>query len=154
MNNRSRNNPKPPIASPEKTGSWILTCSQKGLQSCASWLVRSCTQWSAPVSWAQNRIFGTHPPRSHPVGIGRLSSWVWKYVKCAILHKKVNLITQLPTKSILKGQKLPEFKACRENLHFNNSKRVFPDVCKIFGPIGGQKLGNAHNSKEAKSGVS
>ena len=32
--------------------------------------------------------------------------------------------------------------------HFNNLKRV------IFGPIGGQKLGNARNSNKAKSGVS
>ena len=28
----------------------------------------------------------------------------------------------------------------RENLHFNNSKCVFPAFCKIFGPIGGQSL--------------
>ena len=35
-----------------------------------------------------------------------------------------------------------------EASHFNNLKRV------IFGPIGGQKLGNARNSNKAKSGVS
>ena len=37
---------------------------------------------------------------------------------------------------------------------FNNLKHVFPAFCKFFGPIGGQKLGNAHNSNKAKSGVS
>ena len=41
-----------------------------------------------------------------------------------------------------------------ENLHFNKSKRVFLAFCKIFGPRGGQKLRNAHNSNKAKSGVS
>ena len=42
----------------------------------------------------------------------------------------------------------------REILHFNYLKRAFPAFCKFFGPIGGQKLGNARNSKSAKSGVS
>ena len=31
---------------------------------------------------------------------------------------------------------------------------MFPAFCKVFGPIGGQKLGNARNTNKAKSGVS
>ena len=38
----------------------------------------------------------------------------------------------------------------RENLHFDNLKCEFPSFCMM----GGQKLGNARNSKKAKSGVS
>ena len=42
----------------------------------------------------------------------------------------------------------------RENLHFNNSKRVFLAFCTIFMTNGRRKSGNARNSNKAKSGVS